>query len=402
MQNLLKHVQIQALFFANLPCLQVLSGGHNGELNAVAAYHNGLVSCADDHRIVFWDTQRGVHTCVNGSHARPLYPNALAVMKSWSESGVDEIVAVGAEIPAVIELWTTGQSPRKFATLRKHEGWIWGLAVLGDRATLASCSDDRTVRLWDLGQILSDPHAKHIIESRKIDADEVTRPLILRSHDHKNQVRALASTSSFLISGDDGGLVVVSPTREHADANRSRGVYLRRRRKTYTCDISVREDSGLIAVSYGDCAVIVWAGAMHSDHTQSMPQRLLHFHARHARLPRCLVWLDREVLAVADGDAINIWRVDKGDNNDGSDDESGTTARHTSATYVFSLRGHRERVRTLALLTMGAGGDMLVSGAGDDTLRCWDTLQILQRAQRKAGYRSKRPARSHLRRGRAA
>lgn len=57
-------------------------------------------------------------------------------------------LATGSQ-DASIRLWDVA-TRRTRATLTGHTGWVWAVAFSPDRRTLASGSDDRTVRMWDV------------------------------------------------------------------------------------------------------------------------------------------------------------------------------------------------------------------------------------------------------------
>ena len=353
--TLLKPLQIYGWFYAHLPVTKRLRG-HRGELNAVVQCGDGsLVSCADDHRVLRWSAKGKERVALNSKS--PLYPNAIAVL------GDGQTIAVGNEIPAVIELYDT-KACTKLCSLRGHHDWVWALAVVGGEALLASASDDHTVSLWDCQSFTI--HNRESVwqqsaleEGAEMDTEAATslaHPKTAIQHGHRSKVRALVALGEqgcSLASGDDDGIVIISDIQDYVVNGFAarKATHLRRRTQVHVCHLCALGDT--LAASYGDKLVILW-------HVNTS-QRLIELETRHE--PRCMAWLCDGWLAVADGARIKIWQ------NFGMGDGDGRPR------CFRTLYEHSDRVRTLAVVD---GGNTLASGAGDDTILLWDTSFLLE------------------------
>lgn len=136
------------------PILALDAGGHTGWVSKVlvSAYDDQLISVGFDKTIRFWDLHTGEPTRALRPPIGPgfqgrLYAAALSPdCKLLAVGGDSALLPVNDHRVILIDL-PEGQIVKMLAG---HTGPIRDLAFSPDGMRLASCSDDRTLRIWDV------------------------------------------------------------------------------------------------------------------------------------------------------------------------------------------------------------------------------------------------------------
>ncbi len=132
--------------------LRVLNG-HSSWIAAIASNSDGLLaSGGEDQAVRLWDSRTGLCLRTLQGYSNGVWSVAFnsvpfgAIGGSASESDT-ALIASGSQDRAV-RLWDlhTGNLQH---TLYGHSGWIWSIAFNPIFPILASGSEDRTIRLWD-------------------------------------------------------------------------------------------------------------------------------------------------------------------------------------------------------------------------------------------------------------
>ncbi|QWT19357.1 2OG-Fe(II) oxygenase [Bacillus sp. NP157] len=114
-----------------------LAGHDQSVLGLCEAQPGVLASVSRDRRLRVWDVESGRCLRTEVAHEAAALSIARVTPQVLATGGADHRV----------QLWSVAGD--RLRTLAGHQGWVWGVASLGDHA-VASASEDGSLRLWDL------------------------------------------------------------------------------------------------------------------------------------------------------------------------------------------------------------------------------------------------------------
>ncbi len=127
--------------------------GHEGRIRSVAFNHDGqmLASGSADNTIKLWDVRDIENsTCIKTlrGHSNWVWTVVFSPISPMSPEGIEQILASCSE-DRTIKLWdiNTGEC---FKTLEGHSHWVWTVVFSPDGQILASGSADSTIKLWNV------------------------------------------------------------------------------------------------------------------------------------------------------------------------------------------------------------------------------------------------------------
>ena len=127
-------------------CVRTLAF-HRGRVNAIVICSDGqtLVSCSDDKRIIVWNLKTGKYT-----QNLPVIALVLSMAIDLDErviisSGIDKTITIRNLDLGSISCTLLS----KYGNKLSHSGAIYSVALSPQNHLLASCSDDKMIRLWN-------------------------------------------------------------------------------------------------------------------------------------------------------------------------------------------------------------------------------------------------------------
>jgi WD40 repeat protein len=327
-------------------------------VTSVAVVTNGswIASGSDDKTVRIWDVKTGQARAVLEGHSGTVRAVAVSPDGSWIASGSDDGSVRVWDMRTCQEqaalkghndqfdfrpVWTDGGRPvsawRRIWGFRRPEPWpdlritmkslritmkrrsamVWAVAVAPDGSWIASGSDDKTVRIWDV-------------------KTSQTRA-VLEGHSGAVRAVAVAPDSNWMASGSDDGTVRIwnMGTRQEwatvkGDADR-------------VVAVAVAPDGSWIASGSGDKTVRIW------DTRTGQARAVLEGHS--GAVLAVAVAPDGSWIASGSGDkTVRIWDTRTG-----------------QARAV--LEGHSGAVLAVAV---APDGSWIASGSIDRTVRIWD------------------------------
>lgn len=379
--------------------------GHAGPVTAlaVAPDDSAVASGGTDGTIQVWRPVDGASLAAFPAH------DGGVVALAWVD--VAMLISAGRDRAVSVWDWRSGHRVR---TWPAHLGRVRALVVLPGRGAVATCGDDKIVRIWGLDgserHVLSG-HGERVFglatdaagrliasagEDRSLkiwSASDPSRLVVLRSHREAVRAVAVDGDAKWAVSAGDDATLHVWDLRSGGPP---RVVPAHRRRVTCVAvgagapeagedDTSARHTRTSFAITGSDDAKLkMW------DLTSAAEIRTLHGHAGGLNAVAVAASANWFASAGEDG-TVRLWAVGSADKDEptlghvarvaclahdaaagllatGSDDGTVKLWDLADGAFKLSLRGHQGPVTCLAL----TAGPRVISGSADRTLRVWD------------------------------
>lgn len=326
-------------------CLKTLKTHSNWVLSvAFDALAEQLISGYQDGQIRLWNWATGVCVQTLPGHTCPI--SAIALLPSGTRptdhkrslnhqpdsSELNAQFLASCSDDRTIKLWHLNRG-ECIKTLWGHEGWVQSIAVSPDGNILASASHDHTLKLWDW------------------QSGECLQTL----EGHINRVKAVAFSphGGYLISGSDDKTIKLWDVQT--------GVCLRTLvgHQDWVLSTAFSSDGEMIASASGDRTLKLW---------NIQTGECLQTFMGHTHRVRAVVFSPDGSRLASGGDdhTVKLWEV-------------------SSGTCLQTLDGHRGTVWSVAF---SLDGQLLVSGGEDGMIQVWqvETGECLQRLRSDRPY----------------
>jgi len=257
-------------------------------------------------------------------------------------------------------------SPHLNAFLHGHSRWVSGVAFSPDGKTLASCSDDTTIILWDI---------------------ETRQPIAPQLQKHTDEVLSVAFSpdGNVLASGSKDGTIILWDVNAHrplGDPLKSHAAD----KKGAVLSVAFSPDGKVLAAGGDDKEIVLWDVAARTRIQTSIPEQP-------KPVFKVVFSPDGKTLAAAIGPAVMLWDAttyssigsfestpetfvrgiafspDGKTLSVGGDDKLVTLWDVDAAKALRSFEGHTDAVQAVAF---SPDGNILASGSIDNTVILWN------------------------------
>jgi WD40 repeat protein/transcriptional regulator with XRE-family HTH domain len=272
----------------------------------------------------------------NADLATSVFAETLSSVMSVSLNPDGSLLATG-DLDGKLCLWRVVDG-QPVLTLQGHAGWIWAVTFSPDGKTLASCSHDFLIRLWDVQSLDFEP-SKTANLAEASDASHLPGACLntLRGHSHRVWTIAFSPDGQRLASGSDDQTIRLWNAQDGTCLTVLQG------HTGGVTSVRFSPDGQMLASASEDASIRLWSIA-HGTTLKTLQG--------HSRWVRAVTFSpDGQTLASGSEDrTIRLWEVETG------------TCRKT-------LQGHTGWITSLSF---SPDGQMLASSSEDASVRLWN------------------------------
>jgi len=272
----------------------------------------------------------------NADLATSVFAETLSSVMSVSLNPEGSLLATG-DLDGKLCLWRVVDG-QPILTLQGHDGWIWAVTFSPDGKTLASCSHDFLIRLWDVQSLdfeSSNPaHLAEVSDSNSLSGACLNT---LRGHTHRVWTISFSPDGQLLASGSDDQTIRLWNTQDGTCLMVLQG------HTGGVTSVCFSPNGQFLASAGEDTSIRLWSVA---DRT------LLKILPGHSRWVRTVTFSsDGQTIASGSEDrTIRLWNVETG-------------------TCLKTLQGHTGWVTSLSF---SPNGQTLASSSEDASVRLWN------------------------------
>lgn len=243
-----------------------------------------------------------------------------------------QFLATGSD-DKTIKIWNL-KTRQKIHTLNRHSGWIWAVAIAPDGKTLASAGADKTIKLWNVA----------------------TGELIRNFQGHSQGVASIAFSpdGKTLVSGS------LDKTIKLWNLETAQEIRTLQGHANAVANVAFSPDGKTLASGSWDKTIKLWNLATNQE---------IRTLKGHSDIVISVAFSpDGTRLASGSKDkTIRLWNLATGET-------------------IHTLKGHTDKVNSVAYLSKNNG--VIASGSNDNTIKLWNptTGEIIRTLKRDAGY----------------